>query len=152
MVLFEYCEETTFLQREDIVKVIMDNETLTQNIILMSSLKEDQPIDFEQAFDDFNKGLIKFIDKGKLSPEMGIFFVLHFRNFEDIKRSELYDEFSKEEYDILISQYLQRQTNFKLVWYSVVWLEIGAGRFIYSYKIVRIEFYMNICLYEYIFI
>lgn len=115
MVLFEYCEETTFLQREDIVKVIMDNETLTQNIILMSSLKEDQPIDFEQAFDDFNKGLIKFIDKGKLSPEMGIFFVLHFRNFEDIKRSELYDEFSKEEYDILISQYLQRQTNFKLV-------------------------------------
>lgn len=114
MVLFEYCEETAFSEREDIVKVILDNDTITQNIILMSSLKEGQPIDFEQAVDDFNKGMIKFIDRGKLSPEMGMFFVLHFRNFEDIKPSEFVNyELTKTEYNNLISQYLKKQTNFK---------------------------------------
>lgn len=113
-VLFEYCEETTYDNREALVKIMMDNEFMTRNIILMSSLKVGQSIDFDQAFEDFNLETIKFLDKGILTPEIGIFFALHFRNFEDIELKEYSDyELDKTEYNRLISQYLKRQTNFK---------------------------------------
>lgn len=114
MVLFEYFQEASPSVRKDIVDVIMDNELIVQSIIFMFSLNEVKQLDMEQCSDDFILGLKKFLDDGKLSPEMGHFFLLHFRNFEDIKPSEhVNSEIDKSEYNKLISQYLKKQTNFK---------------------------------------
>src|SRR5690606_8478326 len=114
MVLFEYCQEAIPSVRKDIVDVIMENEAIVQNIIFMSSLIKGKHLDMNQCSDDFLLGLKKFLDSGKLSPEIGHFFLLHFRNFEDIKPSEYINyELDKSEYDNLVSQYLKKQTNFK---------------------------------------
>src|SRR5690606_5983484 len=114
MVLFEYCQDSSPSVRKEIVDVIMDNEEIVQNIIFMSSLTIGKHLEMNQCSDDFSSGLKKFLDDGKLSLEIGTFFLLHFRNFEDIKPSEFVNyELDKSEYDSLISQYLKKQTNFK---------------------------------------
>lgn len=114
MTLVEYCQEADSSVRKDIVEVILDNDAIVQTIVFMSALNDGKHLDMNRCFEEFILELKAFLDGGDLTPKMGHFFLLHFRNFEDIRPSDYVNyELDRTQYNKLISQYLSRQTNFK---------------------------------------
>lgn len=113
IVLFEYCQAASSAERKAIVDVVLDNELIVQHIIFITSLRDGRRLSVDQCSINFHSGLKKFLDGGNLTPEMGGFFLYHFRNFEDINVKEgMTAEFNKSDYKKLISRYLKRQTDF----------------------------------------
>lgn len=116
MNLLEYFEEANLQNRQDIVRVILENELITETIIFMSSLDKGKAINSEENVQAFLLSLQKFEADRIVNPQFILFFLLYFNNLEHVNPYNFTDcEVSKSEYDILISRYLQLQTDFKFV-------------------------------------
>lgn len=111
--LSEYCEEMSVPERENIVKVILENNLIANATALATCLNEGRAPNREQYTFALLRGLQKFVKDGKLNAQMEYFFLIFFRNFEDINPRKYTNwEVDSSEYSDLISQYLKLQTDF----------------------------------------
>lgn len=114
--LSEYCEQMSVPERENIVKVILENNLIAHATALATYLNEGRVPDREQYTFALLRGLQKFVKDGKLNAQMEYFFLIFFRNFEDIDPTKFTDcEVTKSEYVDLISKRLAYQTDFTFV-------------------------------------
>lgn len=111
--LSKYCKEIGAPEKENIVKVILENELIANATALAVCLNEGKIPDREQYTVTLLRGLQKFVKDGELNAQMAYFFTIFFRNFEDIdpKKHTNY-EVTRLEYENLISSHLKYQTAF----------------------------------------
>ena len=113
--LSEYCKDISMSERENIIKVVLENELIANTTALAVCLNEGQIPDREQYTVILLSGLQKFIKDGRLNTQMEYFFSIFFRNFENIDPRKYTDcKVTKSEYKNLIANHLKHQTDFSL--------------------------------------
>ena len=102
-------------ERENLIKVVLENELIANTTALAVCLNEGQIPNREQYTVTLLNGLQKFVKDGRLNTQLEYFFSIFFRNFQNIDpRKHTNYEITKLEYEDLIAGHLKYQTDFSL--------------------------------------
>jgi hypothetical protein len=107
---FSYLSNVTVRTREDVVKVITDNQPLAEALVVLLMLNSGLA-DTQQAAKKFQQDLIAFIKEKTINESILLFFQQHFLNFERIDITSYQNfELNRSEYLLLVSDYLKIQS------------------------------------------
>lgn len=109
---FRYLPNLDKQAREDIVKVLLENEPVADALMILTRLDLGLLDDEDQYTVNFNLELNDYIEKNKINASLFLFLQKHFLNFERINPANYVNfELTRTEYTDLISDYLKVQSN-----------------------------------------